>query len=77
MRLNGCVRATEDVGVPLKPSHSNGETYQSLQAHVNQLDIEGVAVKLLKIDGLLKSKTDDREKDVLDKSVLRRLRDQL
>lgn len=125
VRLNGFVRATEDIDVLLKPGRANGEkviralgflpssaeldvawfepaadgqidnirvadvllvdllfaangeTYESLQAHVNRLDIEGVSVTLLNIDGLLKSKTDFREKDVLDKSVLRRLRDQL
>ena len=56
---------------------ANGENFDSLQAHVRELQIEGVTVKLLNIEGLLKSKTDYREKDVLDKSVLRRLRDQL
>jgi hypothetical protein len=40
-----------------------------------ELDVQGVTVKLLNIDGLLKTKTDYREKDVLDKSVLARLRD--
>ena len=125
VRLNGFVRATEDVDVLLKPGRSNGErtiralsflrssaeldpawfephpegdvenirvaddllvdllfaangeNFDSLQAHVRELQIEGVTVKLLNIEGLLKSKTDYREKDVLDKSVLRRLRDQL
>ena len=56
---------------------ANGESFESLQAHVRVLTIEDVTVKLLDIEGLLKSKTDNREKDVLDKLVLRRLRDQL
>lgn len=125
VRLNGFVRATEDIDVLLKPGRSNGEktiralsflpssaeldpawfephpegdvenirvaddllvdllfaangqSFDSLQAHVRELQIEGVTVKLLNIEGLLISKTDYREKDVLDKSVLRRLRDQL
>ena len=125
VRLNGFLRATEDVDVLLQPSRSNGEkviralnflsssaeleaqwfepqadgavenirvadellvdllfaangqTFDSRQAHIAQLDIEGVTVKLLDIEGLLKTKTDCREKDVLDKSVLTRLRDAL
>ena len=125
VRLNGFVRATEDVDVLLKPGRingakviralaflsssahldpdwfepqpdgevenirvadellidllfaANGESFESLQGHVRELPLEGVTVKLLDIEGLLKSKTDYREKDVLDKLVLRRLRDRL
>ena len=125
VRLNGFVRATEDVDLLLKPGRvngekiikalgflasstelrpdwfeprvdgeienirvaddllvdllfaANGETYASLQPHVRELTLEGVTVKLLDIEGLIKSKTDYREKDVLDKAVLRRLRQAL
>ena len=125
VRLNGFVRATEDVDVLLRPGRANGEkiiralsflqasseldiswfdtlpdgevenirvadtllvdllfaangqTLESLASHIVQIDIEGVTVRLLDIDGLLKTKTDYREKDVLDKSVLTRLRDGL
>lgn len=56
---------------------ANGETYESLQPYVRELPIDGVAVKLLNIEGLLRTKTDYREKDVLDKSMLRKLRDRL
>ena len=124
VRLNGFVRATEDVDVLLKPGRSNGErtiralgflassaeldpawfepqqgevenirvaddllidllfaangeTFETLQPFVRELLIEGVTVKLLNIEGLLRSKTDYREKDLLDKSMLRKLRDQI
>ena len=125
VRLNGFVRATEDVDVLLKPGRingertiralsflsssadldaawfephpegdienirvaddllvdllfaANGETFASLQPYVRELQVEGVTVKLLNIEGLLKSKTDYREKDILDKSMLRKLRNQL
>lgn len=125
VRLNGFVRATEDVDLLLKPGRTNGqkiikalsflasaselqadwfeppmdgevenirvaddllvdllfaangETFASLQPHVRALTLEGVTVKLLDIEGLIKSKTDYREKDVLDKAVLRRLRQAL
>jgi hypothetical protein len=52
----------------------NGETYETLQPHVRVLELEGVAIPVLDIDGLLKAKTDYREKDVLDKAMLRRLK---
>lgn len=52
----------------------NGETHESLQPHVRVLELEGVAIPVLDIDGLLKAKTDYREKDVLDKAMLRRLK---
>ena len=125
MRLNGFVRATEDVDVLLKPGRNNGEkiirvlsflsasseldlswfealpdgevenirvadtllvdllfaangqTFEGLESYIVQIEIEGVAVQVLNIDGLLKTKTDYREKDILDKSVLIRLRDGL
>ena len=125
VRLNGFVRATEDVDVLLRPGRANGEkiiraldflpsssdldiswfdllpdgevenirvadallvdllfaangySFEDLTSHMVQIDIEGVTVRLLNIDGLLKTKTDYREKDILDKSVLTKLRDSL
>ena len=56
---------------------ANGQTFEGLESYIVQIEIEGVAVQVLNIDGLLKSKTDYREKDILDKSVLIRLRDGL
>lgn len=52
----------------------NAETFESLQAHVRVVELDGVAIPVLDIDGLLKAKTDYREKDVLDKAMLRRLK---
>jgi len=53
----------------------NGESYESLQPHVRVIDLEGVQIPVLDIDGLLKSKTDYREKDLLDKAMLKRLKE--
>lgn len=125
VRLNGYLRATEDVDVLVKPTRvngeriiralsfltaskdldaewfvpaadgsvenirvaddllvdllfaANGETYESVQAHVRELVIEGTPVKVLNIDGLLRTKTDYREKDLLDKQVLAKIMDDL
>lgn len=44
---------------------------------LRRFQLEGVTVKLLNIEGLLRSKTDHGEKDLLEKSMLRKLRDQI
>ena len=125
VRLNGFVRATEDIDLLIKPTRANGEkiiralsfleasrdldpewfvppddgssenirvadellvdllfaangeTYESVQPYVRELLVEGTPIRVLNIDGLLKTKTDYRERDLLDKSVLRRIRDEL
>jgi hypothetical protein len=121
VRLNGYVRATEDVDVLVRASRengqrikramsflpaaaeldpnwfepqdgevenirvadellvdllfaANGETYETVQPHVRLVEIEGVTLRVLDIDGLLKTKTDYREKDVLDKQMLERIK---
>ena len=49
-------------------------TYESLTANVRVLTIEGVDVRTLDIEGLLKTKTDYRAKDLIDREALERLR---
>lgn len=55
---------------------ANGETFESLQPHVRMLELNGVTIPVLDIEGLLKTKTDTREKDRIDKEALSRLRKQ-
>lgn len=121
VRLNGYVRATEDVDVLVRASRengerikramsflpaaaeldaawfepqsgevenirvadeilvdllfaANGETYETVQPHARVIEIEGVRLRVLDIDGLLKTKTDYREKDILDKRMLERIK---
>ncbi len=52
---------------------ANGQTFESLAGHVRRVQVQGVPVNVLDIEGLLKTKTDYREKDLLDKQVLRRI----
>lgn len=56
---------------------ANGQTFESLQPHVRHIQIEGVPIATLDIDGLLKTKTDYRDKDRIDRDVLLRLKKQL
>lgn len=56
---------------------ANGQTYESLLPHVRTLRIDGVDIRTLDIEGLLKTKTEYRDKDRIDRSALERLRRQL
>ena len=70
------IRVADDLLIDLLFA-ANGETYESIQPHIRELMIEGTPVRVLNIDGLIKTKTDYREKDLLDKQVLGRIRDDL
>lgn len=56
---------------------ANGQTYEDLQRHVRTLTVDGVDIRTLDIEGLLKTKTDYRDKDRIDRAALQRLRDRL
>lgn len=56
---------------------ANGQTYASLHDHIRTLSIEGVEVRTLDIEGLLKTKTEYRDKDRIDREALERLKQQL
>lgn len=56
---------------------ANGQSYEALQDHVRVLEVDGVEIRTLDIEGLLKTKTDYRDKDRLDREVLQRLKDRL
>ena len=49
-----------------------GETYESLKPHIEEVDLEGVWVKTLSLEGLIKTKQSMRDKDVMDRLVLER-----
>ena len=70
------IRVADDLLVDLLFA-ANGHDYEAVQVHVQPLRIDDVTVRVLDIDGLLKTKTDYRDKDVLDKQVLRRIQGDL
>ncbi len=49
-----------------------GETYQSLVSELEVLEIDGIPVRTVSVEGLLRTKQTVREKDVLDRIVLER-----
>ena len=66
------IRIADELTVDLLFS-ANGHSYDSLQSHAIKVDLDGVVVCILDIDGLLMTKTDYREKDLLDKRMLRQI----
>lgn len=53
---------------------ANGQTYESLHPLVRTLHIDGVDIRTVDIECLLKTNTDYRDKDRIDRSALERLR---
>lgn len=56
---------------------ANGQMYEDLVQHIRTLTVDGVAIRTLDIEGLLKTKTDYRDKDRIDREALQRLKRQL
>lgn len=54
-----------------------GETYASLQPYAVSFDFDGVSVRTLNLEGLLKTKQTSRDKDKLDRVVLERALEEL
>jgi len=56
---------------------ANGQTYESLQEHVRTLQVDDVAIRTLDIEGLLKTKTEYRAKDRIDREALLEIKTRL
>ena len=67
------IRVADDLLIDLLFA-ANGQTYDSLSTNVRVLTVEGVEIRTLDIEGLLKTKTDYRDKDRIDREALERLR---
>ena len=52
--------------------NAGGETYQSLLPYAVTIDFDGVPIRTLTLEGLLKTKQSTREKDQLDRQILER-----
>jgi predicted nucleotidyltransferase len=53
---------------------ANGETYETLKPYIRKIEIDGVTIPTLDIDGLLKTKTSHREKDAIDRLFLLKIK---
>lgn len=65
------IRVNDEITVDLLPSAA-GHTWEELKAHVTQVEIDGVGVRVLDLEGLLKTKQVPRPKDQADAEAIRR-----
>ncbi len=63
------IRVADDLLIDLLFT-ANGETFESLKPYIRRVDLDGVPINTLDIDGLLKTKTDYRDKDKIDRLAL-------
>jgi hypothetical protein len=70
------IRIADDLLIDLLFA-ANGETYESLQTHMRKLTVDGVDIHTLDIEGLLKTKTAHRDKDLIDRKALSQILAQL
>ena len=49
-----------------------GETYESLKNYIEIIDLDGIPVTTLDLEGLIKTKQSSREKDKMDYTILKR-----
>lgn len=49
-----------------------GETYESLKPYIEVVDLDGIPVQTLSLEGLIKTKQSKRDKDTMDNLVLER-----
>lgn len=52
--------------------NANGETYETLRQYSETLDLEGIPVRTVSLQGLLLTKQTMRDKDISDRHVLER-----
>ena len=50
-----------------------GETYESLKKYIEVINIDGISVKTINLEGLLLTKNTFREKDITDKRALQNI----
>ena len=65
------VRINDEITVDVLPSAA-GHRWHELAAHVAEVDVDGISLKVLDLEGLLKTKEGARLKDQADAEVIRR-----
>ncbi len=65
------IRVADEIVVDLM-FNACGETYESLQPHAVTIDLDGIPVRTLNLEGLLKTKQSERERDRMDRFAIER-----
>jgi hypothetical protein len=64
------IRINDEFTIDVMPSVA-GNTWQELTPYIEQIDLDGVPLKVLSLEGLLRTKLGARPKDMMDAQVLR------
>ncbi len=70
------IRVVDEIVVDIMLS-ACGETYETLKQHVQVIDLEGIPIRTVSLEGLLKTKQTLRDKDIADRVILERAIDAL
>jgi len=65
------IRVGDDIIVDIM-LNANGQTYETLKAYAQIVEVEGVSIRTVSLDGLLLTKRTMREKDRMDCAVIER-----
>lgn len=65
------IRVADDIIVDIM-FNSCGETFESLQKYTQEIELDGIPVKTISLEGLLLTKQTVREKDISDRIILER-----
>ena len=49
-----------------------GESFESLQKFAEEIDLEGIPIRTISLEGLLRTKQTVREKDTMDRAIIER-----
>lgn len=63
------IRINDEITVDVMPSIA-GHSWQDMAPHITTMDVDGVSVRLLNLEGLLKTKQGVRPKDQMDAAIL-------
>jgi predicted nucleotidyltransferase len=73
---HGTIRVADEFVVDIM-FNASGETYESLKSHAQIIDLDGLLVQTVDLEGLLKTKQTVRDKDRADRLVLERALDEI
>jgi hypothetical protein len=65
------VRINDEISVDVLPAAA-GAPWEALRGYVQQVELEGVRLRVLSLEGLLKTKTGERPKDRMDAAAIAR-----
>ncbi|MBI4998552.1 MAG: hypothetical protein HZC22_16990 [Rhodocyclales bacterium] len=65
------IRVADEIVVDIM-LNACGETYETLKQYAETIELDGLAVRTVSLEGLLKTKQTMREKDIADRAVIER-----